>query len=300
MENMEFRGSGEGEINQDVISPVTQEISLSECLVKLTNCEERYDEVKKENEEQHQKIVDLKTRIDYLQDEKNRLADVINSRNTEIMELRNEKEKLKKNIEECHTIAEQQREQIKECKREIQEKNTEIERQKEKQNECENRLKVLEVDNNNLGELLKSQTDKYEYKIADLNKELNGYHQKYDETKLQLDQCSETIASWHQEKEKLLQEITLLKEKIMSSRNFLMRIRNLSNEVNTILDELHNEKKSESQLQPQETFQSDSLKPPEKVIELPSLARKSDSEKSENNQDDYPWEDRDKGELIQF
>ena len=296
MTNMEFRGSEEGKTEEEIISPITQEVSLSECLVKLQNCEERYKEVKREIEKKHEETVDLKTRIDYLQDEKNRLSNTIDSRNTEILELRNEEEKLKKNIEECHSIAENQREEIRKYKLQVQERDTEIEKLKEEKNELEKRVFVLEKDNTNLEKLLESQKEKYDYKINDLTEELSVYHRKYNETKLQLDHCSEKLQKWEKEKEKISQEISLLKEKITSSRNFLIKIRDLSNEVNILLDSLHHEQEPESQ----EPIQSDSPKPPETVIELPSVVRESDSEKPEDNQDDYPWEDQDGGELIQF
>lgn len=310
MNNTEFNESQEGGFEQGIFPSASEQIStisipeedsIVELRIKLEKCEERYNEVKVINEKNHQEIVDLNTRIDQLNQEKNHLIEVIDTKNSEIQQLHNEKEKLVRDIEECHTIAEKLREEIRNLKITISEQTNTIQENEVEIKDLNNKIEVLVRDNKNLEELMKSQKEKHEIEKRELDENLHNCREDHDRIKSELDTCQEALTNWRHEKEILEQTIRELSEKISSIRNFLIKIRDLSSEVNILLDRLQMENYPGSEPQRNLFARQDFSRQLEEGIEPYHSPTEDKPEKSTNDDSPYPWEKgHEEREFIQF
>ena len=310
MNNIEFNESEEREFEHDTFPlvseqistiPISGEDSIVELRIKLKKCEDRYERVKKERDELHQHTVDLTTQIDQLRQEKNRFIEIIDNKDSEIQRLQNENEKLVGDIEECHAIAENLRKIIQEQNKTIIEQANTIQKCEVEKKDLKDKIEVLERNNEDLERFLKSQEEKYEILIKELKEDLHNCREENNRIKSELDTCQEALDKWIREKEKLEQTIRELREKISSCRNLLIKIRDLSNEVNALLDTLHIENHLDTEPQRDPFTQTDFSRQSEGDIELHQFSIEGKPEQSGNDDATYPWEKgHDEREFIQF
>lgn len=257
------------------------EESLSELTVRLENCEKRYSDLKNQNEELHNKNLDLASEINQGGEEVRTLQEELYTANARITQIQSREESLTQKLQECREIAERQRTHTMELKDEIrlykeenQELNREIGRLKEG-------IEIYEKDNRNLENEIEILIRKHTFEREEFNREIAALNRRLSEKETNLTECIEIVNTWEQKKAQLEKENQRLREQV---DRYIILIDDLMQRI----QEMRNSSDAQdSNLSTPTPETEESQKTKEDLFEQPENISESIANSSER--EEYPW-----------